>query len=103
MHRSAVVDALISRRRRKSLRISPPLALKPAFQGTSSQIPIQVPAPRMDTQTHAPHLKEPGQTLDAQGLKPTGSVHWNQVQTVLLDQAIRRNEGQLADMGPFCA
>jgi len=57
----------------------------------------------MDTQTHPPHLKEPGQTLDAQGLKPTGQLHWNQVQTVLLDMALRRNEGQLAEMGPFCA
>src|SRR5437868_4878763 len=46
---------------------------------------------------------EPGQTLDAQGLKPTGTLHWNQVQTVLIDAAIRRGEGQLADMGPFCS
>src|SRR5437868_15534864 len=46
---------------------------------------------------------EPGQTLDAQGLKPTGTLHWNQVQTVLIDAAIRRSEGRLADMGPFCA
>ncbi len=57
----------------------------------------------MDTQTHPPHLMEPGQTLEAQGLKPTGTLHWNQVQTALLDAAIRRNEGQLAEMGPFCA
>jgi phosphoenolpyruvate carboxykinase (ATP) len=46
---------------------------------------------------------EPGQTLHAQGLKPAGAVHWNQVQTVLLDMAVRRNEGQFAEMGPFCA
>jgi len=55
----------------------------------------------MATRTH-PH-SESGQTLDALGLKPVGQVHWNLVQTVLIDTAIRRNEGQLAHMGPFCA
>jgi len=43
------------------------------------------------------------QTLDAQGLRPTGRVHWNLVQTVLLEAAIRRGEGELAHMGPFVA
>ncbi|MEX2152756.1 MAG: phosphoenolpyruvate carboxykinase (ATP) [Gemmatimonadaceae bacterium] len=43
------------------------------------------------------------QTLKAQGLKPSGNVHWNLVQTVLLEAAIRRAEGELADMGPFVA
>jgi phosphoenolpyruvate carboxykinase (ATP) len=43
------------------------------------------------------------QNLDSLGLTPAGQVHWNLVQTVLIDTAIRRNEGQLADMGPFCA
>ena len=55
----------------------------------------------MATRTH-PHA-ESGQTLDALGLKPVGQVHWNLVQTVLIDTAVRRNEGQLAHMGPFCA
>src|SRR5688572_822065 len=42
-------------------------------------------------------------TLAGQGLRPSGSVHWNQVQSVLLENAIRRDEGQLAEMGPFCS
>jgi phosphoenolpyruvate carboxykinase (ATP) len=41
--------------------------------------------------------------LDAQGLKPTGQVHWNLVPAELIQAAIRRGEGQLADMGPFVA
>jgi phosphoenolpyruvate carboxykinase (ATP) len=43
------------------------------------------------------------QTLDGQGLKPTGRVNWNLVGTVLIEAAIRREEGELADMGPFVA
>src|SRR4051794_26119415 len=41
--------------------------------------------------------------LEGQGLKPSGQVHWNLVAPVLIQSAIRREEGQLADMGPFCA
>lgn len=41
--------------------------------------------------------------LSAQGLAPKGDVHWNLVAPALIQDAIRRNEGQLADMGPFCA
>jgi phosphoenolpyruvate carboxykinase (ATP) len=41
--------------------------------------------------------------LEAQGLDPKGDVHWNLVAPVLIQNAIRRGEGQLADMGPFCA
>lgn len=41
--------------------------------------------------------------LEAQGLNPSGEVHWNLVAPVLIQEAIRRGEGQLADMGPFCA
>lgn len=44
-----------------------------------------------------------GQTLDAQGLTPRGQLHWNLVQTVLLESAVRRGEGELAEMGPFVA
>jgi phosphoenolpyruvate carboxykinase (ATP) len=42
-------------------------------------------------------------SLDGQGLAPTGAVHWNLVAPVLIQHAIRRGEGQLADMGPFVA
>ena len=41
--------------------------------------------------------------LEAQGLAPKGEVHWNLVAPVLIQDAIRRGEGQLADMGPFCS
>jgi phosphoenolpyruvate carboxykinase (ATP) len=43
------------------------------------------------------------QTLDGQGLSPSGNVHWNLFQTVLLEAGVRRGEGQIAEMGPFCA
>jgi phosphoenolpyruvate carboxykinase (ATP) len=42
-------------------------------------------------------------TLEAQGLRPSGRVHWNLVQAVLIEAAIRREEGELAEMGPFVA
>jgi phosphoenolpyruvate carboxykinase (ATP) len=41
--------------------------------------------------------------LEAQGLSPSGTVHWNLVAPALIQEAIRRGEGQLADMGPFCS
>jgi phosphoenolpyruvate carboxykinase (ATP) len=41
--------------------------------------------------------------LGAQGLMPTGQVHWNLVAPVLIQNAVRRGEGDFADMGPFCA
>jgi phosphoenolpyruvate carboxykinase (ATP) len=41
--------------------------------------------------------------LEAQGLRPDGEVHWNLTAPVLLETAVRRGEGMLADMGPFVA
>ena len=41
--------------------------------------------------------------LEKQGLAPTGSVHWNLVPPELVQAAARRDEGRLADMGPFVA
>ena len=41
--------------------------------------------------------------LEAQGLEPKGEVHWNFVAPMLIQDAIRRGEGQFADMGPFCS
>jgi phosphoenolpyruvate carboxykinase (ATP) len=41
--------------------------------------------------------------LEAQGLRPMGEVHWNLRAPVLIEQAIRRGEGRLAEMGPFCS
>jgi phosphoenolpyruvate carboxykinase (ATP) len=42
-------------------------------------------------------------SLDDQGLAPSGKVHWNHVAPILIQHAIERKEGQLADMGPFVA
>ena len=44
-----------------------------------------------------------GGQLTGQGLSPSGKVHWNLVSPALIEAAIRRNEGTLADMGPFVA
>src|SRR3954465_11344294 len=41
--------------------------------------------------------------LTAQGLAPTGEVHWNLIAPELFQAAARRNEGEFADMGPFVA
>jgi phosphoenolpyruvate carboxykinase (ATP) len=43
------------------------------------------------------------QALEQQGLAPRGTVHWNLVAPELIQAAIRRGEGELADMGPFVA
>ena len=47
--------------------------------------------------------RAPGQGLETQGLRATGSVHWNLIPPELVQEAIRRGEGDLADMGPFVA
>jgi phosphoenolpyruvate carboxykinase (ATP) len=41
--------------------------------------------------------------LAEQGLAPNGALHWNLVAPELVQSAVRRGEGQLADMGPFVA
>jgi phosphoenolpyruvate carboxykinase (ATP) len=41
--------------------------------------------------------------LEQQGLSPSGTVHWNLVTPELVQAAIARHEGELADMGPFVA
>src|SRR5215469_6701638 len=44
---------------------------------------------------------EPLRGLAAQKLAPAGTVHWNDVPPDLVEFAIQRKEGHLADMGPF--
>ncbi|HTL95305.1 MAG TPA: phosphoenolpyruvate carboxykinase (ATP) [Gemmatimonadaceae bacterium] len=39
--------------------------------------------------------------LEALGLAPKGTIHWNLVAPELVQAAVRRDEGQLADKGPF--
>src|SRR5438105_13508309 len=41
--------------------------------------------------------------LGKQGLAPKGQVHWNLLAPELIQAAIARGEGELADMGPFVA
>ncbi len=41
--------------------------------------------------------------LSPQGLKPAGHVQWNLVAPELVEAAVRRQEGELAEMGPFVA
>jgi len=41
--------------------------------------------------------------LSQQGLSPSGEVHWNLMAPSLIEAAVRRREGTLADMGPFVA
>ena len=56
------------------------------------------------TQPHQEPAEVPGKVgLEAQGLAPSGEVHWNLVAPVLIQSAIRRDEGDLADKGPFVA
>ena len=47
--------------------------------------------------------RESTQGLEQQRLQPAGEVHWNYVAPELIQAAIRRSEGTLADMGPFVA
>jgi phosphoenolpyruvate carboxykinase (ATP) len=62
-----------------------------------------VSQPRVDV--GAPDAPATGQTrsLAALGITPAGAVHWNLVAPELVQAAIRRGEGELADMGPFVA
>jgi phosphoenolpyruvate carboxykinase (ATP) len=61
----------------------------------------------MATQTRPSGANAPRAGADArlsdQGITPAGTVHWNLRAPALIEAAIRRNEGTLADMGPFVA
>ncbi len=45
----------------------------------------------------------PLNALEGQGLNPKGTTHWNLIAPMLVQEAIARHEGTLADMGPFVA
>ena len=57
----------------------------------------------MATQTKAEPAvtRESANGLEQQGIVPGGVVHWNLIAPELMQAAIRRSEGQFADMGPF--
>jgi phosphoenolpyruvate carboxykinase (ATP) len=58
----------------------------------------------MATQTtpRAEQAERRGKTgLEQQGLAPRGTLHWNLIAPELIQAAVRRGEGELADMGPF--
>ncbi len=44
-----------------------------------------------------------GTDLSGQGLAPKGKIHWNLIAPQLIQAAARREEGELAAMGPFVA
>lgn len=48
-------------------------------------------------------VRESSTGLNAQGLAPKGSLRWNLEAPELVQAAIKRNEGELAHMGPFVA
>ena len=45
----------------------------------------------------------PLNALEGQGLNPKGTIHWNLIAPMLVQEAVGRHEGTLADMGPFVA
>ncbi|MEP6832090.1 MAG: phosphoenolpyruvate carboxykinase (ATP) [Gemmatimonas sp.] len=51
----------------------------------------------------ASSARESAGGLDPQGLAPKGNVHWNWMAPELVEAAIKRGEGRLANMGPFVA
>ncbi|MBX6332535.1 MAG: phosphoenolpyruvate carboxykinase (ATP) [Gemmatimonadaceae bacterium] len=56
----------------------------------------------IQTTPRAEAAQRKGETgLEQQGLSPKGKLHWNLVAPELIQAAIRRGEGDLADMGPF--
>jgi phosphoenolpyruvate carboxykinase (ATP) len=57
----------------------------------------------MATPSSPAAAREPLHGLNEQGLAPSGHVHWNQMPAELVEAAVRRGEGRLADMGPFVA
>jgi phosphoenolpyruvate carboxykinase (ATP) len=44
-----------------------------------------------------------GASIESSGLAPQHDVHWNYGPAELVEHAVRRKEGTLADGGPFCA
>jgi phosphoenolpyruvate carboxykinase (ATP) len=57
----------------------------------------------MATQVSPTAARESHGGLAPQGIHPQGQVHWNYVAPELVEAAVRRGEGTLADMGPFVA
>ncbi len=47
--------------------------------------------------------RDQGEALAAQGLHPTGRVHWNLVTAELIQEAARRREGEFSEMGAWVA
>lgn len=57
----------------------------------------------MATQVTPTPARSSADGLAPQGIHPQGQVHWNLVAPELIENAARRQEGVLADMGPFVA
>jgi len=57
-----------------------------------------------ETKPRADRSERKGNTgLEKQGLQPSGTLHWNLLAPELVQAAMRRGEGEIADMGPFVA
>jgi len=56
--------------------------------------------PHHDASDDAP-TNDATRSLSTLGITPSGTVHWNHVAPQLVQAAVRRGEGELADMGPF--
>src|SRR5688500_493977 len=84
--------------------LSPPINRAPAASDRGGAFPEDPNI--MATQT-TPTSRRPERSsmrgLEQQGLAPTGRVHWNLVTPELVEAAIRREEGERAEMGPFVA
>ena len=55
------------------------------------------------TKSATPVRRESAGGLTGQGLKPSGQIHWNLFAAELVEAAVLRKEGRLAEMGPFVA
>ncbi|HZF68787.1 MAG TPA: phosphoenolpyruvate carboxykinase (ATP) [Gemmatirosa sp.] len=60
-------------------------------------------APMAAPQTSTAGSPDASRALAALGITPAGEVHWNLVAPQLVQHAVRRGEGTLAEMGPFVA
>ena len=58
---------------------------------------------RPDASAQAAPRSARDHALATLGVTPAGAVHWNAVAPELVQDAVRRGEGELADMGPFVA
>jgi phosphoenolpyruvate carboxykinase (ATP) len=62
-----------------------------------------MPTRTKERQSSSPGRQQQTHGLSGQGIKPKGEVHWNLITPELVKNAMRRNEAELAEMGPLVA